>query len=113
MRPLNRLLLSCAFAFAIAAPAAAEPKGPNGEACSSSATGVKHTIKGNDYICDKCVFSKCDTSGGQISNCQTVTHWSNCVAATRVGPGGSVLAPPGQVKELDPGGRRLPGGGRH
>jgi len=76
--------------FGVALRAAAEPKGPNGEKCDSSETGVKHDIKGQTYTCDKCVYTKCDTSGGQISNCQTVTHYSNCVAAM-VKPGGSVV----------------------
>jgi hypothetical protein len=53
----------------------------NGETCDSSETNVKHEIKGTQYVCDKCVYSTCDTNGGQISNCRVVTHWSNCVAA--------------------------------
>jgi len=76
----------------MALPAKAEPKGPNGEKCSSSETGVKHDIKGVTYTCDKCVYSKCDTSGGQISNCQQVTYWSNCVAASVSTPFGPARA---------------------
>jgi hypothetical protein len=79
----------------------AEPKGPNGQKCDSSETGVKHDIKGKHYTCDKCVVSNCSTSGGQISNCTKTTYWSNCVAAAFGRPTGlnragnsGVMAPP-------------------
>lgn len=62
------------FANSMASPAGAEPKGPNSEKCDSTETGVKHEIKGVQYTCDKCVFTKCDSGGGQINNCQKVTH---------------------------------------
>lgn len=81
----KKVLIACALGLAVsgwALPAAAEPKGPNGEKCDSSQTGVKHDIKGVSYTCDMCTFTKCDASGGQISNCQKVTHYSNCVAAS-------------------------------
>jgi hypothetical protein len=39
-------------------PASAEPKGPNGEKCDSTETGVKHEIKGVQNTRDKCVFTK-------------------------------------------------------
>jgi hypothetical protein len=70
------LPICCAPFLALSGPGAAEPKGANGETCDSSETNVKHEIKGTQYVCDKCVYSKCDTTGGQISNCQVVTHWS-------------------------------------
>ncbi|MGH6736495.1 MAG: hypothetical protein ACRECX_10515 [Methyloceanibacter sp.] len=83
----------------LASSALAVPAGPNGETCSSSATGVKRTIQGKEYSCDKCVFTKCDTSGGEISNCRTVTHYSNCVAALVKPPLGGILkAPSGVLK---------------
>jgi hypothetical protein len=81
MRALKALPICWALVLALSGPVAAEPKGANGETCDSSETNVKHEIKGKPYTCDKCVYSKCDASGGQISNCQIVTHWSNCVAA--------------------------------
>ncbi|HTN71142.1 MAG TPA: hypothetical protein VMO00_08630 [Methylomirabilota bacterium] len=84
--------------WGVALPASAEPKGPNGEKCDSSETGVKHDIKGQSYTCDKCVYTKCDSSGKQISNCQTVTHWSNCVASI-VTPGGKA-AVTGQMQNV-------------
>jgi len=68
--------------LALAGPACAEPKGPNGEKCDSSETNVKHVINGVQYSCDKCVFTQCDSSGGAIKNCKQVTHWSNCVAVS-------------------------------
>ncbi len=88
MRKLTILLLCTPlFLAGVALHAAAEPKGPNGEKCDSSATGVTHQIQGKDYTCDKCVYLKCDTSGGQISNCTKTTYWSNCVAALSRPPG--------------------------
>lgn len=74
-------IFSGALVLTLPSPVTAEPKGPKGETCDSSETNVKHEIQGKQYTCDKCVFTKCDTNNGQISNCQTVTHWSNCVAA--------------------------------
>jgi len=91
----KKLLIACALGLAFSgwAPhAGAEPKGPNGEKCDSSQTGVKHDIKGVSYTCDMCVFTKCDTSGGQVSNCQKVTHYSNCVAASISTPYGPARA---------------------
>jgi len=81
MRVPIALPICCTLFLALSGPAAAEPKGANGETCDSSETNVKHEIKGTQYVCDKCVYSTCDTNGGQISNCRVVTHWSNCVAA--------------------------------
>jgi hypothetical protein len=86
MRRITALLLCAPLLLVAVAVAWAEPKGANGETCTSSATGVSHVINGKTYTCDKCVYSKCDTSGGSISNCQTVTHWSNCTAAARTNP---------------------------
>ena len=97
MLKLKVLLFSCALILAAIGSAVAEPKGPNGEKCDSSETGVKHTINGKEYTCDKCVYLKCDTSGGSISNCQRVTNWSNCEAAlggATIRPGGGLMAPP-------------------
>jgi len=96
MRQANVVVL-CFLLVVAATPAAAVPKGPNGETCSESATGVSHDIKGKTYKCDKCVYTKCDTSGGTISNCQKVTHWSNCVEAARRNPGGVLRAPGGTL----------------
>jgi hypothetical protein len=94
----------------ISASAVAEPKGPNGEKCTSSETGVKHDIKGKHYTCDKCVVSSCSTSGGQISNCTSTTYWSNCVAAAFTRPTGpvragnsGVMAPPENGSSTRPG----------
>jgi len=89
----KKFFMACALALVVsglALHAGAEPKGPNGEKCDSSETGVKHDIKGKTYTCDTCVINKCDTSGGQISNCQKTTYYSNCVAAI-VKPGGSAV----------------------
>lgn len=82
------LVIGCTMVLFIS-PALAEPKGKNGESCNvSSSTDVSHKIGDKNYKCDKCVYSKCSTSGTQISNCQTVTHWSNCTEqASRVIPG--------------------------
>jgi hypothetical protein len=87
MRVLNGLLL-CSLLFAAPLPALAEQKGPNGEKCESSATNVKHDISGKHYTCDKCVFLKCAVSGDRIdlSKCQQVTHWSNCVEVAATPP---------------------------
>jgi len=79
--------------------AVAEPKGPNGQKCDSSETNVKHTINGKQYTCDRCVYTTCDSSGSTISNCRTVTNWTNCVAAAdSSAPGGKAttneMAPP-------------------
>ena len=73
---------------ALVTPANAVPKGKNGESCNvSSETGVKHTIKGKDYKCDKCVYSKCIQQGDQL-RCGNETHWSNCEeVASRPGAG--------------------------
>lgn len=96
MHSLNVFLLCSALILVLATvePASAVPAGPNGETCSSSATGVKRTIQGKEYTCDKCVFTKCDTSGGEISNCRTVTHYSNCAAALVKPPLGGILKAP-------------------
>ena len=95
------LLLSALLCFPLVlssiAPAAATIKGPNGEACNSSATGVKHDIKGQSHTCDKCVILKCDSSGTQVSNCTSTTHWSNCVAAL-VRPGVPLQSTTGQTR---------------
>jgi len=95
----KKAFVACVLGLAVsslALNAAAEPKGANGETCSSSQTGVKHDIKGKTYTCDKCVYNKCDSSGKEIK-CTTVTHWSNCTAAI-VKPGGRVLAPVGPLQ---------------
>jgi hypothetical protein len=87
----TKVIMACALGLVFsgwAINAGAEPKGPNGEKCDSSETGVSHNINGKAYTCDKCVFTKCDTSGGQIGNCQKVTHYSNCVAAISSSPFG-------------------------
>ncbi len=92
MRALHVLLLCCLFAVASSLPAAAAPKtSSTGAKCDESASNVKHQIKGKDYTCDKCVYSKCDTAGGSISNCQRVTEYTNCVAAARTGPAGTAI----------------------
>jgi hypothetical protein len=86
MGKLKILLLCGPLVLAGTISALAVPKGANGENCNvSSATGVKRTISGKDYVCDKCVYTKCDATGGQISNCRTVTHYSNCEAAAAKG----------------------------
>jgi hypothetical protein len=78
-----RVCFVCGFLVLVGAlSASADIKGPNGEKCNSTEPNVKHDIKGKHYTCDKCVFSKCDTSGKAISNCQIVTHWVNCVEAS-------------------------------
>lgn len=60
----------CLLLVASATPADAVPKGKNGESCNvSSETGVKHTIKGKEYKCDKCVYSKCD-AGSTVSQAE-------------------------------------------
>ncbi len=108
MRRLKLLILCGALMFALAPPVAAEPKGPNGEACDTSETNVKHDIGGKHYTCDKCVFSQCSTSGGSVSNCQKVTHWSNCVEAAGSGAGGpgrvdvNKMAPPNLAPQRVP-----------
>lgn len=102
MRSLNVFLMCSAIVLACAGPAAAVPAGPNGESCSSSATGVKRTINGQNYTCDKCVFTKCDTAGNEIKNCRTVTHYSNCVAALGKPPlKGIFKAPSGVLKKAE------------
>jgi hypothetical protein len=108
MTASRRLKVPSSVAISLAAlmlsnPAGAEPKGKNGEACNvESKTNVDHTINGKKYKCDKCVYSKCDTGGGTVSNCQNITYWSNCVEAASFGAGnagptvksGGVMAPP-------------------
>src|SRR5712671_4387983 len=106
MRTLNVLLLCCQLVVVLAAPAAAEPKGPNDEACSESQTGVNHKIAGKMYTCDSCTVLKCDTSGGQVSNCTKTTYWSNCAAAAAISNGSASVFPPTAVS---PGGSS-PGG---
>jgi hypothetical protein len=102
MRLSIKILLFSFLVSAGGAPSLAMPTGPNGEKCDSSATGVKHTINGKEYTCDKCVFTRCDTSGGQISNCRTVTHWSNCVEAAAGRPGAGIKAPSGGLMKKAP-----------
>ena len=88
------VILYCVFCFALLTSAVAEPKGPNGEKCNSSDTGVKHTINGKNYTCDKCVVLKCSGSGSQINNCTSTTYWTNCSpAAARTRPGGEIIKP--------------------
>jgi len=72
------LIISALIAVPVGS-AFADIKGPNGEKCDSSSSGVKHDIKDKHYTCDKCTFSKCDASGNKIDKCQVVTHWANCV----------------------------------
>jgi hypothetical protein len=109
MRIANVLLIACSLVLLLSQPALAVPKGKNGESCNiSSDTNVDHTINGKNYKCDKCVYSVCSTSGS-ISNCQNVTHWSNCEeVASNTGGGGKAsvggaatsggqLAPPEEV----------------
>jgi hypothetical protein len=99
MLKLRTLLCCFALMLVWTAQTTAEPKGPNGEKCDSSESGVKHDIKGKTYTCDKCVVLKCNAGGGQISNCTSTTYWSNCVAAI-VRPGRPVLRlPSGQMKQ--------------
>jgi len=86
-------LVCCLLMLGLSAPAAAEPKGPSGQKCDSSETGVKHDIKGKHYTCDKCVVSSCGTSGGQISNCTKTTYWSNCTEAAATRPMDGIRAP--------------------
>jgi hypothetical protein len=86
------LLAGCCLYLLFSQSAGAVPKGKNGEACNvSSATNVDHKIGDKNYKCDKCVYTKCSTSGGEVSNCQQITHWSNCVEqASSTTPGGNV-----------------------
>jgi hypothetical protein len=86
----NVLITSCSLLVLFSQSAGAVPKGKNGETCNvSSATNVDHKIGDKNYKCDKCVYTQCSTSGGEVSNCQQVTHWSNCVEqASSTGPGG-------------------------
>jgi hypothetical protein len=108
MRIANGIIVACAAALLLCSHADAEPKGKNGEACNiESKTGVSHTIAGKAYKCDKCVYSKCDASGGTVSNCQNITYWSNCVAAAGARTGdlrtplksGGVMAPPQDISK--------------
>jgi len=101
MRRLNALLVCCPLVFAVALPAAALPRGPNGETCASSETNVRHEIRGQSYSCDRCEYLKCNTSGTHIDNCQRVTHFSNCVAAQATRPT-SPKIPKGNVGGRDP-----------
>ena len=99
MRVINVLLICAGLITSVLDYAVAEPKGPNGQKCDSSETNVKHTISGKQYTCDKCVYTTCDSSGSTISNCRTVTNWTNCVAAAdSSAPGGKAttneMAPP-------------------
>ena len=81
MRNTVTILTFLAFSLAGVSSSLALPKGPRGENCNiSSANGVNHTIRGENYVCDKCVFTTCDTSGRKIENCKVVTHYSNCRA---------------------------------
>ena len=82
MRILSGFFVCGSLILAAALSASADIKGPNGEKCDSTETNVKHDIKGKQYTCDKCIFSKCDASGKTISNCRVVTHWPNCVEAS-------------------------------
>jgi hypothetical protein len=74
------------------APAAAEPKGEHGEKCDSSETGVKKTINGKQYTCDKCTYKTgevaCQDQGKQIGCGPVVkTHW-DCKEVASMIPGG-------------------------
>ena len=100
MRATILLLLNCVFCCALLSYAVAEPRGPNGEACNSSETGVKHTINGKTYTCDKCVVLKCSSSGSQLSNCTSTTYYTNCSAALRGRPGEMIKPSPSrQMKQ--------------
>jgi len=87
-----KILLACGLIACICPAFAAPNTSSTGQKCEESASNVKHTIKGKDYNCDKCVYSQCDSSGGSISNCKRVTEWTNCVEAAGSGAGG-----PGKV----------------
>lgn len=56
----------CLLILAGVVPAAAEIKGPNGEKCATTATGVEHSKDGVGYLCDKCTVLKCDASGKEL-----------------------------------------------
>jgi hypothetical protein len=81
MRFLTTTVLICS-AMILVKPASADITGPKGEKCDSTESGVKHKIKGKEYTCDKCVYSKCEAGGKEINNCSIVTYWSNCVEAS-------------------------------
>jgi hypothetical protein len=81
MHIVRSILIISALIAVPAGAAFAEVKGINGEKCDKSESGVKHDIKGKGpHICDKCVYSTCDTKGKKIENCGIKTDWVNCVA---------------------------------
>ena len=57
MKPSDNILFACCLLiFAGEVPAAAEIKGPNGEKCATSATGVERSNSGNYEIPPRSIF---------------------------------------------------------
>jgi hypothetical protein len=81
----------------------AKPKRPDGGACDTTGTERKTGTddQGNKLDClwDTCTYTKCNTSGGQISGCEKRTDYSNardCKAVAKSGIKGTRT--PGKVK---------------
>src|SRR5689334_22894381 len=81
MRAFHTVLISGLLLAGTFGAAMADIKGPKGEKCESTETKISHKIKDKPYICDKCVYSQCDTSGGKIDKCARVTYYDNCTEA--------------------------------
>jgi len=74
---MKKLLVISALTLISTALARAEDK------CQSTEHGVPHSIKGKDYVCDKCVVLSCDTSGPKIGQCARTTKYTDCVEAAK------------------------------
>ena len=80
MKFLKALLVVNSLIVASTAMARAEDK------CESTEHNVKHSIKGTDYVCDKCVVLSCDASGSNIGKCTRTTKYTNCVEPPKPAP---------------------------
>ena len=105
---LFKILLVCALIAGVGPAFAAPNTSSTGEKCAESASGVKHTINGKQYTCDKCVFLVCQPSGNQIV-CGNKTEWTNCVEAAGSGSGSGLNRAPGADRMAPPKNTPKPG----
>ena len=59
-------------------------RGDPGATCTSST----ETVKGEKASCESCTATKCDTTGGQVSNCRKETTKTCTINGRVVTPGG-------------------------
>jgi hypothetical protein len=69
------LLIVSSLVLAFTATASDQDK------CESREHNVAHSIKGKDYVCDKCVVLSCESSGKTIGKCTRTTKYTECVEA--------------------------------